>query len=55
MPGPMSVPNGSNRYYNVGTTEKPRWVSIHDLTGEQRVRLAERGKLDTGKTRRKRE
>lgn len=55
MPGPMSVPNGSNRYYNLGTVKRPNWVSIHDLTGEQRIRLAEFRKLDTGKTRRKKE
>ncbi len=55
MPGPMSVPNGSNQYYNVGTVKVPRWVSIQQLTGEQRARLSEQGKLDTGKTRRKRE
>lgn len=37
MPGPCSAPNGDAR--------------LVDMSGEERVRLANKRKLDTGKTR----
>ena len=53
MPGPMSVPNGSNRIYKITEGDRTIYVSIHDLTWKQRERLAREGKLDTGKTKRR--
>jgi hypothetical protein len=41
MPGPLSAPNGDARLVN--------------MTGEQRAKLLEQKKLNTGKTRKKRE
>lgn len=41
MPGPCSAPNGDAR--------------LVELSGEERVRLADQRKLNTGKTRLKRE
>jgi len=54
MPGPMSVPNGSNQSYKFIINGREVWISIHDLTADQRMQLAEKGKLNTGKTRKKR-
>lgn len=41
MPGPLSAPNGD--------------AQLTKMTGERRVRLAEQRKLNTGKTKKKRE
>lgn len=40
MPGPLSAPNGDAR--------------LTKMKGEERIRLAEQKKLDTGKTKKKR-
>lgn len=59
MPGPMSIPNSSTKTHKIvegqGKDRVVRWVSTIDLTGEQRVHLAGRKMLDTGKTAMKKE
>lgn len=55
MPGPMSIPNGTNptvtivEIYEDGERVERR-IPLAQLTGEQRARLASRGRLSTGKT-----
>lgn len=55
MPGPMSIPNGTNPTVKIVERhdhgcEIVRWVPLKNLTGEQRAYLASRKRLDTGKT-----
>ncbi len=62
MPGPMSIPNGRGHdlvKVVVGFDEKNqpvyRKLPVSALTGEQRAYLASRHRLNTGKTKEKRE
>jgi hypothetical protein len=49
----MSIPNGNpDALIELRENE---YVRLRDLTGEQRAFLLARGKLNTGKTRKKRE
>lgn len=55
MPGPMSIPNGTNPTVKIVERhdhgcEIVRWVPLSELTGEERAYLARRKRLQTGKT-----
>jgi len=49
----MSIPNGSNRQHKITKGDHWWWRSTQELSGEERVWLARRHRLDTGKTDRK--
>ena len=59
MPGPMSIPNGTNPTVTIVEYDEDghrfeRKVPLNQLTGEQRAYLASRRRLTTGKTEKKR-
>lgn len=55
MPGPMSIPNGSGKLHKITKGDHVWHRYTQDLTGEERVYLANRRMLDTGKTRKRKE
>lgn len=58
MPGPMSVPNGNTKLlalHGFWGFDPDRKCERSITVAEQRQRLLRKNKLDTGKTRRKRE
>lgn len=57
MPGPMSIPNGTNPTITIVEHEDgvryERKVPLNQLTGAERAHLASRRRLTTGKTKTK--
>lgn len=55
MPGPMSIPNGSNKSHKITKGDHVWYRTTRELSGEERVYLSSRKMLDTGKTAKKKE